>query len=97
MKREGLGKKEARMIAARLDCKGAAIYGLDVEDWDEICSGGLLFGGPEGSEKMWSGRRQEREKREEGYEIGKRIWGMLKRRRGEEGAVPERVRALNGW
>jgi len=95
IKREKIGLQEAREVGRRLQVDGSGLYGLGVEEWDEICAGSLLEnlerGGRRGS------RREETEKRDEGFEMGMRIWGMLKRRRREEGAVPETVRALNGW
>lgn len=81
VKREGLSAKEARSIAGRVDCGGEALYGLREGEWGDLCAGGAEEGK---GWRIWGGDG----KREERFEIGRRICGMLIRRRVEVGAIP---------
>lgn len=71
--------KEARCIATRVDCGGEGLYGLGEGQWGYICAGEEKEGW-----KGWRGRG----KVDERGEMGRRICGMLRRRRSEMGALP---------
>jgi hypothetical protein len=75
-----MGRREASKLSKRLTCRdGREMYRMGVDEWDELCTGAWE------ERKLWRGRRWDIERRDEGFERGERIWGMLMRRRGEEG------------
>lgn len=82
VRREKLSKKDAKMIAEGLNCSGGGLYAMDEESWEQL----FYFGREDlgDGEFSWNS-------------MGRRISGMLARRRNEKGAVPESVRSLQGW